>query len=86
MHPYPRQAAITTEQVRFGADNELVVRVKNNFNFGGIFRRCFVYAPRPEVGRQFRRFQWQISRPCGNAPKRILTGFWTPTSRSAILG
>ncbi len=37
-----------TDQVRFGAENELVVRVKNDYNFGGIFRRCFVYAPRPE--------------------------------------
>lgn len=35
-----------TDQVRFGAENELVVRVKNDYNFGGIFRRCFVYAPR----------------------------------------
>lgn len=35
-------------QVRVGTQNELVVRVKNDYNFGGIFRRCFVYAPRPE--------------------------------------
>ncbi len=35
-----------TEQVSFGSENELVVRVKNDFNFGGIFRRSFVYAPR----------------------------------------
>lgn len=41
-----------TDRVRFGAENELVVRVKNDYNLGGIFRRCFVYAPRETDGQE----------------------------------
>ena len=32
--------------VKAGTDNELMVRVRNDNNFGGIFRRCFLYSPR----------------------------------------
>lgn len=35
-----------TDQVRFDGENELTVRLFNDANFGGIFRRCFVYAER----------------------------------------
>ena len=35
-----------TDQVVFGKENELTVRVENDYNFGGIFRRCFIYAQR----------------------------------------
>ena len=34
-----------TERVRYGEENSLAIRIKNDQNFGGIFRRCFVYAP-----------------------------------------
>jgi hypothetical protein len=37
-----------TPAVNFGVENRLVVRVFNEQNFGGIFRRCFVYAPKEE--------------------------------------
>jgi hypothetical protein len=38
-----------TDQVHFGADNELTIRVLNDDNFGGIFRRSFVYAARADA-------------------------------------
>lgn len=36
-----------TDQVEFGATNELTLRVHNDQNFGGLFRRSFVYSPNP---------------------------------------
>lgn len=38
--------------VKVGDDNELVIRVKNDSNFGGIIRRCFLYSPREELLHQ----------------------------------
>ena len=34
--------------VKSGEENELMIRVKNDNNFGGIIRRCFIYSPREE--------------------------------------
>jgi hypothetical protein len=34
--------------VRYGEENSLAIRIMNDQNFGGIFRRCFVYAPAGE--------------------------------------
>ncbi len=36
-----------TDHIRYGAENTLTIRVYNDYNFGGIFRRSFVYAPTP---------------------------------------
>lgn len=36
-----------TPYVRYGAENHLAIRVRNDQNFGGIFRRCFLYSPSP---------------------------------------
>ena len=38
-----------TDQVRFDAPNELTIRVLNDDSFGGLFRRSFVYAARPDA-------------------------------------
>lgn len=34
-----------TPFIKFGTENTLAVRVYNEQNFGGLFRRCFIYAP-----------------------------------------
>jgi hypothetical protein len=34
-----------TPHVKFGEENTLAVRIFNEQSFGGIFRRCFIYAP-----------------------------------------
>ena len=44
---YHHQVDITP-CVRFGGENLLAVRVYNEQNFGGIFRRCFIYSPKQE--------------------------------------
>ena len=41
---YPAEVDIT-DCVRYGKQNTLAIRVADEQNFGGIFRRCFVYAP-----------------------------------------
>jgi len=41
---YPAEVDITS-CVKPGEENTLVVRIFNEQNFGGIFRRCFIYAP-----------------------------------------
>lgn len=34
-----------THFIKFGTENTLAVRIFNEQNFGGLFRRCFIYAP-----------------------------------------
>lgn len=37
-----------TDRVRFGEENHLSIRVLNDYNFGGMFRRSFIYSPTRE--------------------------------------
>ena len=45
---YPHQLDVTPH-VEFGKENQIAIRVMNDQNFGGIFRRCFLYAPVEEA-------------------------------------
>ena len=38
-----------TDQVSYGEPSELTIRVRNDEGFGGLFRRSFVYAVRPDA-------------------------------------
>ena len=40
-----------TPFIEFGRENTLAIRVFNEQNFGGLFRRCFIYAPLSAPGK-----------------------------------